>query len=111
MHAVDLAQRNCRIVTSEYIIAEFQAVLKSKKFKWPKALVDRACAEMFDGVLFVEPEEILAVARDAKDNPILACALAAKTGIIVTGDNDLLVLKQYKSAKILTPKAFVQLWQ
>jgi putative PIN family toxin of toxin-antitoxin system len=44
------------------------------------------------------------VCRDADDDLILAAALAAKADAIVTGDQDLLVLKEYDGIPILNPR-------
>ncbi len=45
--------------------------------------------------------------RDLKDDPYLACALAAKAAIIVTRDTDLLDLKKPFGIDILTPRALL----
>jgi predicted nucleic acid-binding protein len=42
--------------------------------------------------------------RDAKDDPYLACALAAGATIIVSRDEDLLALKKPFGIAILTPR-------
>lgn len=42
--------------------------------------------------------------RDAKDDPYLACALAAGAKIIVTRDDDLLVLERPFGIQIITPR-------
>ena len=42
--------------------------------------------------------------RDAKDDPYLACALAASAGIIVSRDLDLLVLGKPFGVEIITPR-------
>src|SRR3989338_9801336 len=39
---------------------------------------------------------IESASRDIKDNKVLACAVEAKADYIVTGDEDLLVLKSYE---------------
>ena len=49
------------------------------------------------------------VCRDADDDVVLATALAAKADIIVTGDNDLLVLKEFHGIRILPPRQFMEL--
>ena len=41
------------------------------------------------------------VSRDADDDAILACALAARADLIVSGDDDLLVLKSFNGISIL----------
>ena len=42
------------------------------------------------------------VIRDSDDDAVLACAIASESGVIVSGDNDLLDLKQYQNIRILT---------
>ena len=42
------------------------------------------------------------ISRDADDDAVLACALAAQTDLIVSGDDDLLVLKQFQGIRIVT---------
>lgn len=42
------------------------------------------------------------VSRDADDDAVLACALAARADLIVSGDDDLLVLKSFNGIPILT---------
>lgn len=43
------------------------------------------------------------ICRDADDDDVLACALAAKANIIITGDKDLLVLHPWRGIHILKP--------
>jgi len=43
------------------------------------------------------------VSRDADDDAVLACALAAKADLIVSGDRDLLTLKIFRDIPIVTP--------
>jgi predicted nucleic acid-binding protein len=51
----------------------------------------------------VEPSNKLEVVKDdSDDNPILECAEAAGSAYIVTGDQDLLRLKQFGAARIIT---------
>jgi putative PIN family toxin of toxin-antitoxin system len=47
------------------------------------------------------------VCRDPKDNFILELAIEAKADIIVTGDEDLLVLNSFRSIPIIRPKQFL----
>jgi putative PIN family toxin of toxin-antitoxin system len=49
------------------------------------------------------PPIIPRVCRDPKDDVILACATQAQAAAIVSGDKDLLSLKQYQNIPILTP--------
>lgn len=48
------------------------------------------------------------ISRDPDDDEAIACAVAADCEFIVTGDNDLLVLKEYKSIRIVTAADFLK---
>ena len=50
-----------------------------------------------------------AVCRDADDDLILAAAVNAGCSHLITGDNDLLVLKQVVGVTIATPREFADL--
>lgn len=48
------------------------------------------------------------VSRDIKDDKFLACGVEGKVDYVITGDEDLLVLKEYEGVKIVTPREFVE---
>jgi len=48
------------------------------------------------------------ICRDADDDAVLACALAAKATAIVTSDKDLLILHPWKDIHILNPANALQ---
>lgn len=47
--------------------------------------------------------------RDAKDDPFLACALAASARYVVTSDRDLLDLRKPFGVAMVTPTEFIRL--
>ncbi len=49
------------------------------------------------------------VCRDPDDDQVLATAIAAQAVVILTGDDDLLVLKEHQGIRILSPRQFVAL--
>ncbi len=57
---------------------------------------------------FVYPIEKVTACHDEDDNRILEVAVASKAEFIITGDDDLLTLKKYKSIKIISPKEFLR---
>lgn len=57
--------------------------------------------------LWIEPAELVSDCRDAKDNKYLELALAARATVIVSGDDDLLVLDPWRGVRILTPAQFL----
>ena len=59
----------------------------------------------YDRVKLVEPAPLgKQRSRDAKDDPYLACALAAGAKIIVSRDDDLLALEKPFGIQIITPR-------
>ena len=64
--------------------------------------VREVLADYIEIVELVEPIEIPQVVRDPDDNHVLACALAAKAEIVVSGDKDLLDLSTYQNIPILS---------
>ena len=56
----------------------------------------------------IETKSIVDICRDPDDNKFLGCAKDAKALYIVSGDEDLLVLKNYEDIDIITAKEFCQ---
>ena len=48
------------------------------------------------------------ICRDADDDVVLATAIAANVQFIVSGDDDLLVLKNFEGISILSPRQFFE---
>ena len=61
-----------------------------------------------DGFL-VEPKDIPELSRDPDDDVFLSCARASQADYLVTGDNDLLILKQHGNTKIVNPAEFLKI--
>lgn len=58
---------------------------------------------------WIEPSELNPpVCRDPDDDWVLATALAGEAEAIVTGDDDLLVLRYHQSVAILSPRQFLE---
>jgi len=47
------------------------------------------------------------VCRDPDDDMVLSAAVEGRAEVIVTGDDDLLVLREYEGIRIETPRAFL----
>lgn len=99
------------LVLCDDIIREFKCILK-KKFKLTStdiseisAIVSEAAAEILH-----ELGPILNICRDPNDDMIIACAIDAAADYIVTGDEDLLILKRYKDIIVINPRNFEALF-
>ena len=49
--------------------------------------------------------------RDPKDKIVLETALAVPVEVIISGDEDLLILKEFQQIPILTIKQFLEIYQ
>jgi len=101
------------LAVSPGIRAEVKDVLNRPKLrrkfnKLTDEIVDRVLAVLDSGTQ-VTPLEIPEVSRDPKDDIFLATAVSAKAKIIVSEDNDLLVLNPYKDIRIVTALDFLEL--
>ncbi len=54
------------------------------------------------------PKELNAVPRDPDDNMVLECAIEGQAQYIVSGDTDLLVLKEFRSIQIVRASDFLK---
>jgi putative PIN family toxin of toxin-antitoxin system len=106
----DLVRRRVRaheLCSSEALLKELSATLR-RKFKVTAADIPwleeyRAKATLCKPLPLPTP-----VCSDPDDDLVLATALAAQAEMIVTGDEDLLVLKQYAGIRILSPRQFLE---
>ena len=57
--------------------------------------------------LKIVPRKKIKVCRDPQDNQVLSLCLQGKAHFLVTGDKDLLVLKNFYQTEILTPVQFL----
>lgn len=95
-------------VTTRVLMAELIDVL-SKKFHFSLQKLGSAESLMQESFLIVQPEKTISVLDDDDDNRVLEAAVAGACGYIVTGDTDLLRLKEYKGITIMTPAEFLAL--
>ena len=107
---VDLAIENkFRAVTSSDILEELKCVLEEDFSQVPYDVRERILRDILSYSALVIPKKITVKnLRDFQDTKIIACALEAEAEYIVTGDKDLLVLKEYARIKITTAREFLE---
>ncbi len=87
------------LIISEEQFNELSDALDYPKFEFTEEQKDRFKALVLAVATLVKPvEKIDAIKQDPDDNMILECAVAGKAGFIVTGDTDLLELKEFRSS-------------
>lgn len=100
-----------RLQLSAEILDESMRIL-ADKFRWPAQDIAEARDLLSSISQRVIPHvQLDLVERDPDDNRILECAQSSGSDYIVTGDKDLLVLRQHAGARILTPAEFLALLQ
>jgi putative PIN family toxin of toxin-antitoxin system len=98
-----------RLAISEDILGELEGVLSGKKFKYSKEVIRSIRKSIEDLAEFVIPrKEVKRIKKDPDDNRILECAVEAEAHFIISGDNHLLELKQYKNIRIITPSEYLK---
>lgn len=96
------------IVSSPYILHELHTIL-TEKLLWEENQSLAVIRKIAEASVMVNPNSPeLVIAYDPDDNHILACALEGKADLIVTGDRDLLRLKDYQGIPIVRPIDFLR---
>jgi len=97
------------LVIGDVILVELRRTLTSK-FKLPLDRIEAVEAVLATGPSIRKPAEPSEVRiRDAADRWILATAVAGEADVLVTGDQDLLVVAAESPIRILDPRAFWEL--
>ncbi len=96
-----------KLFSTAALFAELADVLSRPISAKQLAVVGKTAKDVLEDyasiVEFVEPAEIPRTSPDPDDDQVLACALAAAADLVVCGDPDLLNLKQFQHAEIVSP--------
>lgn len=108
--AVRKAVDSGQLLISDAMLAELAAVLSRPKFNSYITINDR---QEFLRLLSRVAERVpitytIHTCRDPKDNMVLELAVNGRADLIVTGDQDLLVLGPFQSIPIVTPASYVE---
>ena len=99
--------RGDSVVSSAALLDEFERTLRDRFSLTPQT---RLFLQQFRRhIRLVDaPGLRVPVCRDPDDDIVLATAVAGQADAIVTGDQDLLVLKAHEGIRILTPREFIE---
>jgi putative PIN family toxin of toxin-antitoxin system len=92
---------------SSILVAELIEILV-KKFMFSSEKIMLLEELIKENFIIIYPAREIHVARDEDDNRVLEAALEGNCSFIITGDKDLLDLKNYKKIAIITPDIFLQ---
>lgn len=103
---IKIAEGGVQLAISQAIIHAVLDVLARKFDRNPEELA-RVAVYLSELAEVVMPRRRLKVLRDEPDNRILECAVTAKAKVIVTGDQAMLELREYRVIRILSWKDFL----
>ncbi len=98
-----LQDNKARLLFSEELLNEFLEVVSRPKIK--KYFTDKDIANLLDSISehadFIEVTTEINICRDDKDNFLLSLCADGKADFLLTGDEDLLVLKKFKKTSVI----------
>lgn len=100
-------EQDVQLFTSRPLLDELAATLAKKKLARYVAATGLSPEQMLASyrrlttLVYARQLEVQ-VSRDADDDAVLACALAARADLIVSGDDDLLSLQHFEGMAIVT---------
>lgn len=96
-----------KLVISPILLVEFEEVI-IKRFPKIVSELPLILKRIRKRSKKVQPKVSLDIVRDKDDNRVLEAAVEGGCDYIITGDKDLLVLKQFKDTKIVTAEQFLR---
>ena len=95
-----------QVCINDEIFDEYRTQINKKVLK-PKYHLDKELRKKFFSNLHnFEKVSDLKISRDPKDDKFINCAIDAKAIYIVSGDNDLLTIKNFAGIEIVTAREF-----
>jgi uncharacterized protein len=102
----ELCLQQHQIVSCTGLLAEIRQKLR-KKLRLPGGIVTEYLRLLRDHAKVLSPAPVKrGVCRDRADEMLVGLVIPGRVDVIVTGDKDLLVLKRFETARIITPRAF-----
>ncbi len=102
-------KRKLELLASAPILDEYLRTIQRLADKAARPDLYRAWALLLPSRLkLVSVKKSFRLCRDADDDMFIDCAITGKAHYIVTGDRDLLVLRQVMNVRIISPNQFLQ---
>src|SRR3989338_1722470 len=110
-----IEQGKAALFITREILAEIEDVIKRPKFDKVMKNAGLTPDQIMQKIvslshLVIAPKFNIKVCRDEKDNKFLECSESAKVDYLVSGDEDLLVLKEYNGIPIVRTWKMLELF-
>lgn len=110
-HKLDkiIVNHQAQLLFSKELLSEFIDVVNRPKLKkyFSKKDVEILLHSLEKNLHLIEVSSTVKLCRDPKDNFLLALAKDGKADYLITGDNDLLVLKKIDTTRIISITEFL----
>lgn len=103
---IELYEKRIDAVVSPEILDEYQETFEALCAKYPQKPVRIPLTEIAAACQIVLPKQHFEICRDPDDDKFIDCAVEADCVYIVSGDKDLLVLKEFQNIEIVTVAEF-----
>ena len=101
-----IIEEHDQLLLSKPILDELLGVL-ARKFSRDAEELARTAVLLSELALTVRPRQKLRVVKDDPDNRVLECALAGRAEAIVTGDKDLLELREFRGVRVISLREYL----
>ena len=101
-----LLQRELSAYVCRDIVEEYQETIEYLKRKYPNKPITVPLTQIIAACNMVEPTSVVKACRDPDDDKFIACALDSRSLYIVSGDKDLLAVRQYQDVRVVTVAEF-----
>ncbi len=96
------------LILSVDILDEYIRVSKVLYKKYPKVKVNDIIDLLItNSHIYNVPSLTQSISRDKDDDKFIACAIASGTKIIISGDDDLLVINGFNDILVIKPREFI----
>lgn len=104
-----LIENEIIILFSEELLLEFSEVIQRPKFKkyFSEIEVEEILNSLGNYIKFIDVKSKVSICRDPKDNFLLSLCLERNADYLITGDKDLLEIKNLSKTKIVTISEFL----
>ena len=102
-----LVSHKLEAYASTEIITEYQETAEELCSRYPDKPVRLPLTAIIAAMRMIEPTSAINVCRDPDDDRFIECAVDAKCLYIVSGDKDLLSLRNYDKVQIVTVSEFL----
>lgn len=104
----ELDEKIFSVCVNEKIFSEYREQIRKKVLEKKKQINENLSKKFFSNLQSFEIESDLQICRDPKDDKFINCAIDAKAIYIVSGDKDLLTIKNFFEIEIVTAREFYE---